>query len=64
MGRFIEDKRKSGLRIIAANGLVAQVYQQLYKPIVLSCLSADWVFELQPIENVIVEYLISVKNRL
>jgi hypothetical protein len=41
MSQFIKDEGKLGLRVTAADGLVAQVYQQLYKPIILSCLSAD-----------------------
>jgi hypothetical protein len=55
MRRFVEDKRKLGLEVIATDGLVAQVYQQLFRPIILSCLSTDRVLELQPIANVIVE---------
>jgi hypothetical protein len=55
MGHFIEDKMKLGLGITTADGLVAQVYQQLYKQIVLSCLLTDWTFKLQLIANVIVE---------
>jgi hypothetical protein len=41
MNQFIEDKRRFGLGVITADGLVAQESQQLYKPIVLSCLSTD-----------------------
>jgi hypothetical protein len=52
--QFIEDEGKLELGITAADGLVAQVYQQLCKPIVLLCQLDDWVFELQPIANVIV----------
>jgi hypothetical protein len=55
MNQFIEDRNKLGLRVIAAEELVAEEFQKLYKPIILSCLSADWVFELQPIANVIIE---------
>jgi hypothetical protein len=51
MNQFIEYKGKLGLRILAADGLVAQESQQLYKTIVLSCLSVNWIFELQPIAN-------------
>jgi hypothetical protein len=38
MNQFIEDKRKLGLKLIAVDGLVTQVCQQLYKTIFLSCL--------------------------
>jgi hypothetical protein len=51
MNQFVEDKKKLGLRAIATDELVAQEFQQLYKSIVLSCLSANWVFKLQPIAN-------------
>jgi hypothetical protein len=51
MNQFIEGKRNLGCGVTTADGLVAHVCQQLYKPSVLSCLSADWVFELQPIAN-------------
>jgi hypothetical protein len=41
MDQLIKDKRKLGHGITTADGLVAQVYQQLYKPIIISILSAD-----------------------
>jgi hypothetical protein len=41
MNQFVEDKKKLGLRAIATDELVAQEFQQLYKSIVLSCLSAN-----------------------
>jgi hypothetical protein len=46
MDQFIEDEGKLGYGVTTANGLVAQVYEQLYKPIVVSSLSVDWIFEL------------------
>jgi hypothetical protein len=55
MEQFIEDKKRLGHEVIATDELIAQKFQQLYKPIVLSCLSADWVFELKPIADVIIE---------
>jgi hypothetical protein len=51
MNQFIEGKRRLGRGVTTTDGLVAQVCQQLYKPIVLSFLSTDWVFELQPIAS-------------
>jgi hypothetical protein len=46
MDQFIENKGKLGHGIATADGLVAQVYEQMYEPIVVSSLSADWIFEL------------------
>jgi hypothetical protein len=41
MNQFIVGKRRLGRGVTTVDGLVAQVCQQLYKSIVLSCLSAD-----------------------
>jgi hypothetical protein len=54
MNQFIEDKGKIEHGITTANGLVAQVYEQLCKSIVRSTLSADWVSSWSRLQNVII----------
>jgi hypothetical protein len=41
MDQFIEDEGKLGHGFTMTEGLIAQVYKQLCKPIVISSLSAD-----------------------